>query len=204
MEAPTTIHHRRSIRLKGYDYSQAGMYFVTICVKRRGEKFFAFTFGEIVDGEMVLNDAGKMIEKCWLEIVQHYPIAILHEYIVMPNHVHGIIELTNDGNDTKPSVGAKNFSPNDTSVFFHNDNDTQTTIGVKNFLPLRDPPRGTSRTIGAIVRGFKIGVTKQLGFSVWQRNYWEHIVRNEQSYQRITNYIINNPAKRENDKFYTE
>ena len=85
------IHRRRSIRLKGYDYSQAGMYFVTICVKRRGEKFFAFTFGEIVDGEMVLNNAGKMIEKCWLEIVQHYPNVVLHEYVVMQNHVHGII-----------------------------------------------------------------------------------------------------------------
>ena len=135
-----TIHHRRSIRLKGYDYSQAGMYFVTICVQNH-----SCLFGKIVGGDMVLNDIGKIVEKCWLEIVQHYPNAILHEYIVMPNHVHGIIELTNDGNDT---VGAKNFSP----------------------------LRGTSRTIGAIVRGFKIGVTKQLGYSVWQRNYWENII----------------------------
>jgi len=207
------IHHRSSIRLKGYDYSRAGMYFVTICVKRRSEKFFAFTFGEIVDGEMVLNNAGKIVEKCWLEIVQHYPNAVLHEYVVMPNHVHGIIELINDGNDTQPSVvGAKNFSPhetpnetsfspNKTPVFSPNDNDTQTSVmRAKNFSPLR----GTSRTIGAIVRGFKIGVTKQLGYSVWQRNYWEHIIRNEQSYQRIANYIINNPQNWNNDEFYLE
>jgi len=205
MEAPTTIHHRRSIRLKGYDYSQAGIYFVTICVKRRGEKFFAITFGEIVDGEMDLNDAGKIVEKCWLEIVQHYPNTILHEYVVMPNHVHGIIELIHNENDTQPPVvGAKNFSPNETpneTSFSPHDNDTQTSVmGAKDFSPLR----GTSRTIGAIVRGFKIGVTKQLGYSVWQRNYWEHIIRNEQSYQRIANYIINNPKNWENDKFYLE
>ena len=205
-----TIHHRRSIRLKGYDYSQAGMYFVTICVQNH-----SCLFGKIVGGDMVLNDIGKIVEKCWLEIVQHYPNAVLHEYIVMPNHVHGIIELTNDGNDTQPpvlspndndtqpSVGAKNFSPNETpneTPVTPNNNDTQTTIGAKNFSPLR----GTSRTIGAIVRGFKIGVTKQLGYSVWQRNYWENIIRDEQSYQRIANYIINNPINWKGDKFYTK
>ena len=200
MKYNPTLHPRRSIRLKGYDYSQAGMYFVTICIQKH-----TCLFGKIVGGEMVLNDMGKIVEKCWLEIVQHYPNAILHEYIVMPNHVHGIIELTYDGNDT---VGAKNFSPDETSVtpdetpvFSPDDNDARTSvIGAKNFSPLR----GTSRTIGAIVRGFKIGVTKQLGYSVWQRNYWENIIRDEQSYQRIANYIINNPINWKGDKFYNE
>jgi REP element-mobilizing transposase RayT len=102
------IHHRRSIRLKGYDYSQAGLYFVTICVQNR-----ECVFGKIADNEMILNDVGRVAQQCWLEIPQHFPHAILHEYVVMPNHIHGIVEL----------VGAKKFSP-ETSA-----NDT----GAKNF-----------------------------------------------------------------------
>ena len=82
------IHHRRSIRLKGYDYSKAGLYFITICVKDR-----ECLFGEIVDGKMVSNDAGKIAEECWLEIPKHFPDSVFHEHIVMPNHVHGIVEL---------------------------------------------------------------------------------------------------------------
>jgi putative transposase len=82
------IHHRRSIRLKGYDYSQEGLYFITINTKDR-----ECLFGEIVDGKMVLNDAGKIANKCWLEIPKHFPDTVLHDHIVMPNHVHGIIEL---------------------------------------------------------------------------------------------------------------
>lgn len=87
-------HHRRSIRLKGYDYSQAGLYFITICCKNK-----AYLFGNIsVEGEnippkMILNNAGKIAEECWLDIPKHFPNVILHEHIIMPNHIHGIIEL---------------------------------------------------------------------------------------------------------------
>lgn len=137
---------------------------------------------------MILNDAGKIAHECWLEIPNHFPNAVLHEHIVMPNHVHGIIEL------------------NDTTI-----------VGAENFLPL--PPKTEfqkmiSRSIGSIVKGFKIGVTKWFRDvraedfppqrQVWQRNYHEHIIRNEQSYQTISNYIINNPLKWNDDKFYNE
>ncbi|MDR3181162.1 MAG: transposase [Prevotellaceae bacterium] len=159
---PTT-HHRRSIRLKGYDYSQAGLYLVTICCQNR-----VCHFGKIENGGMILNNIGKISQQCWLEIPKHFPDAKLHEYVVMPNHIHGIIEL----------------------------------VGAKNFSPLR--PHGTSRTIGSIIRGFKIGVTKQLGVSIWQRNYYEHVIRNERSHQNISNYVVNNPAKWQNDKFYED
>jgi len=98
------IHHRRSIRLKGYDYSQAGLYFVTICVQNH-----RCLFGKIVDGEMVLNEYGKIVEKYWFEITQHYPDCILHEFVIMPNHLHGIIELTK--NDVNTTVGGENFRP---------------------------------------------------------------------------------------------
>jgi putative transposase len=84
----SSIHHRRSIRLKGYDYSQAGLYFITICVQDR-----KCLFGKIANDEMILNNAGTIANECWLEIPKHFPNAVLHEHIVMPNHVHGIIEL---------------------------------------------------------------------------------------------------------------
>lgn len=174
------IHHRRSIRLKGYDYSQAGLYFITICCQDR-----AYLFGNVVDGQMVLNDAGKIANDCWLEIPNHFPNAVLHEHIVMPNHIHGIIEIV---------VGAENFPPDKIGA-----NDTigvNDGNGANDYSPLRSP----SKTIGSIVRGFKIGVTKWMRQNtdvlyIWQRNYYEHIIRNEQSYQNISEYIINNPVK---------
>lgn len=82
------VHHRRSIRLQGYDYSQAGLYFITICCQGR-----ECLFGDIIDGKINLNDAGKISNECWLAIPHHFPNAFLHEYLIMPNHVHGIIEL---------------------------------------------------------------------------------------------------------------
>src|SRR5471030_188022 len=93
------IHHRRSIRLKGYDYSQNGLYFITICTYNR-----ECLFGEIIDKKMILNDAGKIANECWVKIPEHFPAAVLHEHVVMPNHVHGIIELAN-------VVGVQNFEP---------------------------------------------------------------------------------------------
>jgi hypothetical protein len=99
------IHHRRTIRLKGYDYSQTGLYFITICTKNRG-----CLFGEIRNGKMVLNDAGDIANKCWYQITNHFPNTILHEHIIMPNHVHGIIEIT---------VGANNHSPENHSPENH-------------------------------------------------------------------------------------
>ena len=128
---------------------------------------------------MILNPAGRMAEKCWLDIPKHFPHAVLHDYIIMPNHVHGIIELTD--------VGAKNFSPQPRQSQFHS----------------------PSKTIGSIVRGFKIGVTKWMRqntdtFSVWQRNYYEHIIRNAESYGNIAEYIITNPARWQDDNLYID
>jgi len=107
---------------------------------------------------MILNDAGNIANECWSDIPTHFPNVFLHEFIVMPNHIHGIIEL-------------------------------------------KEP----SKTIGSIVRGFKIGVTKWMRqntnvFNVWQRNYWEHIIRNENEYNRIAQYINSNPKNWEQDQ----
>ena len=184
-------HHRRSIRLKGYDYSQSGLYFITICTKNREH-----LFGQIINGVMCLNDYGEIAMQCWREIPQHYPNAVLHEYVVMPNHIHGIIEIIDD----------------------------TTFVGAQNFVPLQTPQQNQfqkiiPRSIGAIVRGFKIGVTvairanvgESVGAqnlvplqnkkSIWQSNYHEHIIRNHRSYQHIAQYITNNPAIWENDRY---
>ena len=126
------IHHRKSIRLKGYDYSQSGFYFITLCINNREH-----LFGEIINNEMILNDAGINAVKFWNEIPQHFTHVRLHEFIIMPNHLHGIIEI----------VVEKYLSPK---------NDRAKNERAKNVLPL---PL-YSQTIGYIVRGFKIGFTK--------------------------------------------
>ena len=162
------IHHRKSIRLQEYDYSQAGAYFITICTHNR-----LSLFGEIINGEMFLNAAGMTAQQCWNAIPEHFPFVELGEFVIMPNHVHGIIHITQN-------------------------------VGAKNFLPLQ---HGTSKTIGSIVRGFKIGVTKWFRQVtdikiVWQRNYYEHIIRNQTSYSKIAEYIQTNPLQWQNDKYY--
>jgi putative transposase len=168
-------HHRRSIRLKNYDYASSGAYFVTIVTHGR-----QCLFGQIVDGAMRLNEWGAIAERCWMEIPQHYPYVILDAFVIMPNHVHGIIIL--------------------------NDNVWANIVWANDYSPIRnDRPRGTSQTIGSIVRGFKIGVTKWFRqhtdiYNVWQRNYYEHIIRNDMELQRIRQYIVNNPIHWKNDE----
>ncbi|MDD2622750.1 MAG: transposase [Bacteroidales bacterium] len=174
------LYNRRSIRLKGYDYAQGGLYFITLCCQNR-----ACLFGDVVNGEMKWNDAGKIADECWMDIPKHFPNSVLHQHIVMPNHIHGIIELS----DIVP-VGAKNFSP---------------LLQIPE--PSSQPFSSPSKTIGSIVRGYKIGVTKWMRqntdlFYVWQRNYYEHIIRNKQSYQRISEYIMNNPETWTEDRLF--
>ena len=187
------LHHRDSIRLKGYDYSKEGLYFITICTNDR----LCF-FGNVKDGKMVLNEKGGIAKQCWSGIPLHYPNVVLHEYVVMPNHVHGIIELTVAPAVPADVVGVQNLG-----------------VRVQNFEPLQqrhEPQRNQfqkiiPRSVGSIIRGYKIGVTKWFRentdvHTVWQRNFYEHIIRNEQSFENIARYIVNNPANWKEDKFY--
>ena len=105
------IHHRKSIRLKGYDYSQSGLYFVTICCKNKECLFGNICTSENHESTIMLNDAGKIANDCWLQIPEHFPGAILHEHIIMPNHMHGIVELTENDTSGGVDVGAGNFQP---------------------------------------------------------------------------------------------
>ena len=195
------IHHRRSIRLKGYDYSQAGLYFITICIQDR-ECFF----GNIVNGEMILNDAGKMADNEWGKIPDRFINVQLHEHIVMPNHFHAIMEIVGATLVVAP-VGTT-VAPVGTTVAPGNE-----IVGNENGQPQGIAPT-KPKTVGDIVGAFQSIVTveyirgvKQLDWppfngKLWQRNYWEHIIRDEQSYHRISNYIINNPNNWKGDKFH--
>jgi putative transposase len=166
-------HNRRSIRLKGYDYSQEGVYFVTIC-SANGKCLFS----DINNGHIDLNHFGEIVYRCWLDIPIHYPNVQLDEFVVMPNHIHGIVIID------RQIVGVQNIEPLQQNRYQH-------------IIP---------GSLGAIIRGFKIGVTKWLHrykniHRIWQRNYYEHIIRNESELNRIRKYIIENPLKWEDDEY---
>ena len=187
------IHHRRSIRLKGYDYSRSGLYFITLCVVDR-----ICVFGNIVDGKMQLNDIGRLVEEEWLNTVDVRNGDVrLHNYIVMPNHFHAIIEICEcRGECNSPQI----LNTDNVGEYAMGECEKGECEKGECDSPLR--MKSPSKTVGAIVRGFKGAVSRQLGYSVWQRNYYEHIIRTGESYRQISDYIVNNPTKWQDDKFY--
>ena len=215
------IHNRRSVRLKGYDYSQEGAYFITICCKDR-----AHLFGQIINGEMILNANGNIGYNEWLHTSEIRSNVSLDVFVIMPNHIHGIIIINNQTVDTGRGVlHTLCLNTHGSDGCDTNNSDTCNIYqGVCN-RPLRKTNvpemdvcntslRSPSNTIGAIVRGYKSAVTKQINILgsgnynqssiVWQRSYHEHIIRDEKSYQNISNYIVNNPGKWGEDIFYKE
>jgi REP element-mobilizing transposase RayT len=205
----SNIHQRKSIRLKGYDYSQAGLYFVTICCYDR-----ICRFGHIENGEMILNEYGRIAYNEWMKTPETRNNVELGEFVVMPNHIHGIIRLLGRGELHSPNNETRVFNTNqppDNSYgnvgVFNTNKPSNNSFGNRG--ESISPLRGPSQTIGAIIRGYKSSVTKQLGLldfdeKLWQRNYYEHIIRDEQSYQRISEYIENNPVHWNDDKFNSE
>ncbi len=213
--------HRRSIRLRGYDYTQAGTYFVTIVVQDR-----ACQFGEVVDGHMRLNDAGRMVAAEWDALCARFMNIDRDAFVVMPNHIHGVIIITGtigtDGSTVGAAlVAARSGTCGQTTdaivgaplVGARSMTGVQTTTAIVG-APLvgaqsTEAIGATTRvapTLGKIVGAFKSSTTvaytrgvKSQGWSpfrgrLWQRNYFEHIVRNEDSLHRIRQYIADNPA----------
>ncbi len=196
----------KSIRIQGYDYSYPGLYFVTICTDEKichfGDVFCDYRGDEYF---VALTNIGKMVAQCWRDIPQHYPNAKLDEWIVMPNHVHGIIEIIDDDHE------------NPTDVV---DDNERHTVGADNLLPLRGREREKStkrewktnkfqqpipRSLSGMIRGFKIGVTKwcnQNGYEhfKWQRNFYEQIIRNDEQLFNTRRYISNNPEMWHRDR----
>jgi len=180
-------HHRRSIPLEGYDYAQGGAYFVTVCAQAH-----LCLFGEIIAGEMRLNDWGRIVADTWRDLADHYPYVLLDAFVVMPNHVHGIIVLTDPvGAGFKPA-------PTDSAA------DDWTPAG---FVPtdaagagLKPAPTRKRHGLAEIVRAFKTFSARRInqrrglrGAPLWQRNYYEHIIRNDVALNRIRQYIADNP-----------
>ena len=193
------LHHRHSIRLLNYDYSQAGAYFVTVCAWQR-----ECLFGEIVNGEMVLNDLGRVVETEWHKTPDLRPNVELDVYAVMPNHFHAIFLINEIDSNI---VGATPVARPDAI----GENGECCTETGKPTSKTGDPPGRpygpVSGSIGAILAQFKSIVTKRInqiranpGCPVWQRNYYERVIRNEHELARAREYIVNNPLKWELDR----
>ncbi len=180
------VHHRRSIRLKGYDYSQSGLYFVTICVKKR-----ICLFGEIDNAKMILNDAGTMIKKWYYEIENKFLDIKCFEMIIMPNHFHCIIK----------NVGADLCVCPDKSLRDLRILGDQRILGEHTGSPLHRVVQWfKTMTTNEYIRGVKNNNWQRFDGKLWQLNYWEQIIRNEKSYQTISEYVANNPDKWNEDK----
>lgn len=174
----------RSMRLPEFDYSQAGAYFVTIVAQDRKPYF-----GQIVAGKMVLIAVGKMLADVWVEVPEHFPNVELSEFVVMANHIHGIVVITVETTHAN-IVGARHAVPSQEDA-------------IEKF----GKPVPTS--LPTIVRSFKSAATKKVHGStkykegrLWQRNYYEHVIRNERDYQAIYDYILANPANWKKDEEY--
>jgi putative transposase len=170
-------HHRRSIRLPGWDYTQAGAYFVTSCAFKA-----ECLFGQVVNGEMVLNEYGRIVEEEWQRTGQLRPYVALDAYVIMPNHFHAILWLAED------SRGTARRAP------------TQRQFG-----------QPVAKSLPTIIDAFKSAVSRRVnrqrdtpGGQVWQRNYYEHIIRSEHALEAIRRYIGDNPARWELDRYNAE
>lgn len=180
-------HNRRPIRLNEYDNSFPNWYYVTICTQDRRNLF----------GKIILNEAGWIVDEEWIRTKKIRKHIDLDFYTIMPNHLHGIIiiEQSHDSNIIN-GRGELNSPSRDNT-------------GRIQYAPTKDKFNSPSHTLGAIVRGFKSSVTKRIrellsdsGLKVWQRNYYEHIIRNEIDLHNIRQYIANNPLKWEIDDYY--
>lgn len=197
--------HRRTLRIKDFDYSQAGAYFVTICTKNH-----QCLFGEIQQREMQLNAIGRVVSAQWQQLTYRFPDLELGEWVVMPNHIHGILIITGRGEACngrgEASLKIKNV---DAALFLPDASPLQSESIIADASPLR-PTGTTPGSVGAIIQNFKSVVSRKLSTqnekrkgSVWQRNYYEHVIRNEGEFNAISDYIITNPQNWEKDTEYT-
>ena len=195
------IHHRRSIRLKGYDYSQSGMYFITLCTQNR-----ECLFGEIAGAngnpvgangirpEIILNEYGIIVRDEWIKSAEIRSEIELDEFVIMPNHFHGIVMIHG-------SIMGDRLVAHDTEM------DIKPPQGDQPVAPTGKRNGPKQKSIGSLIAGFKSTATKNINklrqtskIPVWQRNYYEHVIRNDDEMNRIREYIQNNPLNWDSDK----
>ena len=203
------IHHRRSIRLKGYDYSKAGAYFITICCDDRLHRF-----GKILDHKMILHQLGTIAYNEWISLSERFSNFELDVFQIMPNHMHGIIVLKDiDLDKTLRAMVAVAQDENEVNRAIAEEEDKVNRATAEEEDKVnRATARVAPTTIADVVGAYKSIVSneclklyklqnKQMG-KLWERNYYEHIIRDENAYINISNYIINNPNKWDEDKFH--
>ncbi len=188
-----------SARLQNWDYGSNGAYFITICTQNR-EHFF----GEIVDTKMEVNEIGYLAEKYWFEIPNHFSFVELGNFVVMPNHVHGILIIdkkTNTGNRLGCNV-SESESESDNRLQYVETLHCNVSTAQNEQMASISPKSGT---LSAIIRSYKSVVTKNIKLIhpnfAWQSRFHDHIIRNQQSFENIQNYIQNNPSSWKEDKF---
>ncbi|MFC2016022.1 transposase [Chloroflexota bacterium] len=204
---------RRSIRLPGYDYASPGAYFVTVCVCE-GECLL----GEVVDSEMRLSDCGRLAHDFWAQIPLHFPNVSIDSFVIMPNHLHatvvieeGVVEGSDGRTEGKGVAGVKGEATSPLQKTWDNDRGRGAVAAPVGAEDTDEPPsdRVKGPSLGQIMAYFKHQTTKQIngmrdsvGIPFWQRNYWEHIVRSEESLNRIRRYIEGNPARWVDDQLH--
>lgn len=177
MSDSKAIRRRKPQRLAHHDYTSTGAYFITVCTKDRQH-----LFGSVVSEEVRLNQAGKAVKQVWFGLPAHYPLVELDEFVVMPNHVHGILWIV--GDTGKPGPVGEGLRPSPTQA--------------------KPVPSLTE-----LVRAFKsfsareINKLRKTTGSLWQRGFYEHIVRNDDDLHQHRTYIQNNPLKWALDEYYT-
>jgi REP element-mobilizing transposase RayT len=221
------IHHRRSIRLHGFDYRSTGAYFVTICTHER-----ACYFGNIEQHEAQLNEWCDIANQCWYAIPEHFPYIELDEFIIMPNHIHGILWITDARAQyiaPQPDVRAQYIAPQPNASFPNAPSDIAPQPDVRaqyiapqpnaplpnapsdiapqpdvraQYIAPQPIPNVMPKSLSAIVRAYKAAVTKRIremthqpDAKIWQRNFYEHIIRNDTDLERIRAYIRHNPQR---------
>ncbi|MBC8029905.1 MAG: transposase [Pyrinomonadaceae bacterium] len=177
--------HRRSVRLRGFDYASRGFFFVTICTHNKQP-----TLGKIINYKCRLSDIGRIVETCWREIPEHFPNVYLDEWVIMPNHVHGIIVIRYPKGYDPSGRGTACRAP--------------TTIDTRS----EEFGKPVAGSLPTIIRSFKSAVTKRVNelatntrSPLWQRNYFEHVIRDEESLNKIRNYIWENPIHWWSDEY---
>jgi len=180
---PAKIYHRKNNRYKDYDYSSDGFYFVTVCTQNHKH-----LFGDIENNRMVLNRYGKIAEKYWVGLPGHYTNCTLDEFVIMPNHVHGIIIIDNGRRERSLTVPRSSLGKN-----LENAWNGQRPFPTKYGLP-------------EIIRGFKafssleINAIDENADFHWQKSFYDHVISDENALYKIREYILNNPPKWDSDK----
>ena len=180
------IHHRRSVRYKGYDYRLNNAYVFTICTHEK-----KCWFGDVIDGKMILNQYGQIAKKEWIATPNHRDYVILHEYIVMPNHVHAIVEIKKSKDD---------INENDLRIYTSKTSNLK--VNSPEYMAMISPKSGS---LSAIVRAYKSAVTRVINLTgikfKWQDSFYEHIIRGQDDYIAFTGYIKLNPENWHKDKY---